>query len=66
MLYLEACERTTGAKRMSRCKEAERLEKIVDREAEKATFTGYYDDFADAYDEYVNHIQDHGCWRGEP
>lgn len=51
---------------MSRCKIAEKLAKIVDNEAEKATFTGYSDDFADAYDVYVNHIQDHGCWRDEP
>ena len=51
---------------MSRCKTAERLAKVVDEEAEKASFTGYNNDLADAYDNYVNHIQDYGCWRDEP
>lgn len=51
---------------MTRCKEAERLLKIANKEAEKAAFTGYTTDLYNAYDDYINHIQDHGCWRDEP
>ena len=51
---------------MSRCKEAERLAKRVDEEADKASFAGYYDDFVIAHNNYLNHIEDHGCWRYEP
>jgi len=37
----------------------------MNKETDKAEFTGYYDDFANAYAKYVTHIQDHGCWRAE-
>jgi len=51
---------------MTRCKIAAKLAEIADKEAEIAAFTGYNDDFVDAYAAYVTHIQDHGCWRDEP
>ena len=67
MLYLEAGERTGGeTNRMSRCKEAERLAKIKDEEHEKTIFTGFPDDYIDAFNRYYDHIQEHGCWRNEP
>ena len=51
---------------MSRCKVAERLEERADKEADMTSFTGYYDDFVIAHNKYLNHIEDHGCWREEP
>ena len=53
-------------KTMSRCKIAERLWGKVEKEGQMSIYTGYGDDLAIAYDEYTNHIQDHGCWRSEP
>jgi len=41
---------------MNRCKVAEKIAKIVDKEADKAEFTCYYNDFANAYAKYVTHI----------
>lgn len=50
---------------MSRCEIAAKLAKVVDKEAEEAAFSGYIMDFHIAYNEYITHIQDHGCWRDE-
>jgi len=50
---------------MGRCKTAEKLLKIIEKEVEKANLTGYDNDLDSAIDNYVNHIQDHGCWRGD-
>lgn len=50
---------------MSRCKIARKLAKIVNAEAEEAAFSGHTADFYTAYNEYIIHIQDHGCWRDE-
>ena len=50
---------------MSRCKIAERLWGKVEKEAEMSIYTGYSDDLVIASDEYINHIQDHGCWRSK-
>ena len=61
----QALQREGGRRGMSRCKTAKKLLDIADEEAEKAAFTGYTTDFYDAYDDYINHIQDHGCWRDE-
>lgn len=50
---------------MSRCKIAENLAKRAEEEADKASSTGYYDDFVHAHNNYINHIENHGCWRGK-
>ena len=50
---------------MIRCKIAKRLWDCFLRESENAEFTGYAEDMINAYDEYVTHIQDCGCWKNE-
>lgn len=49
-----------------RCKIAQRLWKKVVKEQDKVPFTGYADDYVRAFNEYSNHIEEHGCWRDEP
>lgn len=63
LLRLEEGERTAEADKMSRCKVAERLAERANEEVEKSSSTGYYDDLVLAHNAYLNHIEDHGCWR---
>jgi len=66
LLWMETRKRERGTNKMSRCKIAEGLWGKVKKEGNLSVYTGYDDDLAIAYDEYISHIQDHGCWRYEP
>jgi hypothetical protein len=43
---------------MIECETAQKLWNKAMDEGEKSIFTGYTDEFVNAYDEYINHIQD--------